>query len=121
MKIDKNEYGTESSFQKEIANKAKLIPVSSINKKSAALAMNALALVGEAGELANKLKKILWYRKGKITEEDRIDLTEELGDIMWHIAQLATELDVKLETILRGCLKKTKEKSTLNKNKLVQR
>lgn len=57
-----------------------------------ALAYVSLGLVGEAGEIANKVKKVLRDSDGKLSEETRLALLGELGDVHWYLARLATEL-----------------------------
>lgn len=57
------------------------------------LVYTVLGLSGEAGELANKVKKIM--RDGTIP--DRESLIGELGDILWYAAMVADELDITLE------------------------
>jgi NTP pyrophosphatase (non-canonical NTP hydrolase) len=49
-----------------------------------------LGALGEAGEIANKVKKILRDDAGIITEERREDLISEAGDVLWYLARLAT-------------------------------
>lgn len=61
-----------------------------------ALAYVALGLAGEAGEFANKIKKLL--RDGTFDAED---LAAELGDVLWYLAQAATELGTSLGLIAR--------------------
>ena len=65
-----------------------------------------LGLVGEAGEVANVIKKIIRDDNGEITEERRAVLKKELGDILWYIAQLGTELELDLDAIARENLDK---------------
>lgn len=55
-----------------------------------------LGLVGEAGEFANKYKKIFRDHHGDISPEMRLALIYELGDILWYVAGLCTELEVPL-------------------------
>lgn len=64
----------------------------------------ALGLVGEAGELTNKLKKIL--RDGKPAEGARLELADELGDVLWYVAALATDLRFSLSAIAERNLAK---------------
>ncbi|AFI24945.1 hypothetical protein [Mycobacterium phage SWU1] len=65
-----------------------------------------MGLVGEAGEIANKVKKILRDQDGVITQENRDDLQAELGDVMWYVAQLANQLDVWLSIVTHRNLNK---------------
>ena len=60
-----------------------------------------IGLVGEAGEIANKVKKVIRDDKSKIDKKNREELAYELGDVMWYIAQLSTELDLKLSKIIK--------------------
>lgn len=65
-----------------------------------------LGLAGEAGELCNKYKKILRDKGGEADINDIDQLAKELGDVLWYVAQIATELDTDLETIARRNLMK---------------
>jgi predicted amidohydrolase len=56
----------------------------------------ALAAVGEAGEIANKVKKVFRDDDGIVTEERRLDLIEEAGDVLWYVVKLATETEYDL-------------------------
>lgn len=57
-----------------------------------------LGLVGEAGELANKVKKLL---RGDYVLDEKVkgDLVSELGDVLWYAAALATDLGVSLSDV----------------------
>jgi NTP pyrophosphatase (non-canonical NTP hydrolase) len=59
----------------------------------------ALGLVNEAGEVAGKIKKVFRDKDGQINEETRQALKAELGDVLWYIAQVATELDLSMDEI----------------------
>jgi NTP pyrophosphatase (non-canonical NTP hydrolase) len=65
-----------------------------------------LGLSGEAGEVAEKIKKVIRDKNGLIDKETRQELKKELGDILWYLANLATEIDLSLEEIARTNLKK---------------
>lgn len=65
-----------------------------------------LGLVNEAGELAGKVKKIFRDKAGIISEADREALKYELGDVLWYMAQIATELDLTLEEVAAANLEK---------------
>jgi NTP pyrophosphatase (non-canonical NTP hydrolase) len=58
-----------------------------------------LGLVNEAGEVAGKIKKVFRDKGGEINEETREALKAELGDVLWYITQVATELDLSLDEI----------------------
>jgi len=52
-----------------------------------------------AGEVAGKIKKVFRDKDGEINGETKSALKAELGDVLWYLAQLATELDLTLEEI----------------------
>lgn len=58
-----------------------------------------LGLAGEAGEVANIVKKIQRDFGGEITNEIRAKLKDELGDVLWYISACADELDLTLAEI----------------------
>jgi NTP pyrophosphatase (non-canonical NTP hydrolase) len=66
----------------------------------------ALGLCGEAGEVAEKVKKTIRDDGGVLTAERRDALARELGDVLWYTAQLATEAGLELEQIAADNLEK---------------
>ena len=58
-----------------------------------------MGMVNEAGEVAGKVKKIFRDHGGEITEADRQALKKELGDVLWYLAQICTELDLSLQEV----------------------
>ena len=58
-----------------------------------------LGLSGEAGEVAEKIKKVIRDKGGEINNETREALKKELGDVLWYLSQLSTELDLELEDV----------------------
>ena len=65
-----------------------------------------LGLTNEAGEVAGKVKKIFRDKSGEISDADREALAAELGDVLWYLAQVATELDLSLDDIAQHNLDK---------------
>lgn len=63
------------------------------------LAYTILGLNGEAGELANNYKKVLRDNNGNLTLIARAKLADELGDCLWYVAMIATELGLSLSAI----------------------
>ena len=58
-----------------------------------------LGLTGEAGEVANIVKKIQRDHDGVLTDEIRGKLKDELGDVLWYISACADELGITLTEI----------------------
>ena len=58
-----------------------------------------LGLAGEAGEVAEKVKKIYRDQGGLVTEQDKIKIRKELGDVLWYIANIAAELEMSLSEV----------------------
>jgi NTP pyrophosphatase (non-canonical NTP hydrolase) len=73
-----------------------------------------LGLCGEAGEVADKVKKVLRDRGGQFGHEVRHDLALELGDVLWYVAQLATELGLDLEDVAAANLAKLASRAERN-------
>mgnify|MGYP001578964519 FL=1 len=74
-----------------------------------------LGLVGEAGEVAEKIKKVLRDKQGLISEETKIELNKELGDVLWYLSQLASELKISLDDIADSNIKKLYSRMERNK------
>ena len=66
----------------------------------------ALGLAGEAGEVCEKIKKIYRDKKGIVSKEDKVELTKELGDVLWYVAALASEIDICLSEVVETNLDK---------------
>ncbi|MEK7181019.1 MAG: nucleoside triphosphate pyrophosphohydrolase family protein [Patescibacteria group bacterium] len=65
-----------------------------------------LGLSGEAGEVAEKIKKVLRDNDGKVTEEKRTEIEKELGDVLWYLSQIASELNLSLEEVAEKNIEK---------------
>ena len=65
-----------------------------------------LGLANEAGEVAGKVKKIFRDKGGVIGEPEREALKGELGDVLWYIAQVCTELEISLDEVAEGNIEK---------------
>ncbi len=74
-----------------------------------------LGLTGEAGEVANKVKKIQRDKDGVLGDEDKKELSKEIGDVLWYIANLCSELKLNLSTVAKENIKKLSSRVKYNK------
>lgn len=65
-----------------------------------------LGLAGEAGEVAEKVKKVIRDKGGMVDDDTRKDIQKELGDVLWYVAQIASELKLSLDEVAEGNIKK---------------
>jgi NTP pyrophosphatase (non-canonical NTP hydrolase) len=65
-----------------------------------------LGLAGEAGEVAEKVKKVLRDNAGEFDAEAVAAIQKELGDVLWYVARLAAELGLEMEQIAADNLDK---------------
>lgn len=63
------------------------------------LVYTVLGMGGEAGEFANKVKKIIRDKQGVVSKDDREELAKELGDVLWYVSNTALELGFSLSDI----------------------
>ena len=74
-----------------------------------------LGLVGEAGEVAEKVKKVIRDKKGIFDEESKTGLKKELGDVLWYLTNLCTEFNFSLEDVALQNLEKLKIRAAKGK------
>ena len=84
----------------------KIIKKTAVYPKEIGLAYCAMGLTGEAGEVADKCKKL--YRDkdylvtGTISKEDVNSIKKELGDVIWYATAMANELGLSLGEVLEA-------------------
>jgi NTP pyrophosphatase (non-canonical NTP hydrolase) len=88
-----------------------------IYPREQAIIYPTLGLTGEAGEVANKVKKII--RDGSNSKDEKLvsEIKAEIGDCLWYIAVLADDFDIKLSDIASANLEKLanrKKKGTIH-------
>ena len=70
----------------------------------------ALGLAGETGEVIEKIKKLMRNdgvtKATEVPEEKRAEIAKEMGDILWYIAQLGTELGITMDEMAEKNLEK---------------
>ena len=74
--------------------------------RQAWLTYPALGLAGEAGEVAEHAKKAIRDDAGTVSDERRASMAKELGDVLWYVAQLASELGLDLDQLAEANLEK---------------
>ena len=74
-----------------------------------------LGLANEAGEVAGKIKKVFRDKGGEISAETREALQAELGDVLWYISQVCTELEISLDDVAESNLAKLLDRQSRGK------
>ena len=84
----------------------KVALTTAIYPREQAIIYPTLGLTGEAGEVANKVKKII--RDGSDSKDEKLvsEIKAEIGDCLWYIAVLADDFDIKLSDIASTNLEK---------------
>jgi NTP pyrophosphatase (non-canonical NTP hydrolase) len=72
------------------------------------IAVHLLGMIGETGSVATEYKKLL--RDGPAHTASKARFREELGDVLWYTATLATKLGLDLDDIARANLEKTRDR-----------
>ena len=71
-----------------------------------------LGLVGEAGEVAEKVKKVIRDKNGIFDNESKLGIKKELGDVLWYLANLCIEFNFNLDDVAYENLEKLKLRNT---------
>ena len=77
-----------------------------VNKEGRTLENAGLGLTGEAGEVADIIKKYLFHGH----DLDTAELIKELGDVMWYVALACTVLEVPMEEVMKRNIDKLKRR-----------
>ncbi|MES2971689.1 MAG: nucleoside triphosphate pyrophosphohydrolase family protein [Patescibacteria group bacterium] len=74
-----------------------------------------LGIGGEAGEITEKIKKIVRDKHGKVSDQDREDLMKEVGDVLWYLAVLTGHLGYSFDEVARVNLDKLQSRQKRGK------
>ena len=85
------------------------------NLKGFGFIEKVLGLTGEAGEAADKIKKMLRDKDGVVSDEDRASIIKELGDILWYLAAISRYLGVPLSEVASRNIEKLESRYQRNK------
>ena len=102
-----------NTYQEKAAKYDLFKPTSTL--KEVAFTEKVLGLVGEAGETADKIKKILRDKDGIVSDEDKDLIVKELGDTMWYIAAISRYLKVPLSIVAHKNIEKLENRYQRNK------
>lgn len=97
-----------NSYQQAIIKTAKY------PKRGKNITYPVLGLNGEAGEVAEKIKKVIRDKKGIIDDETREALKKELGDVLWYLTMCCHEFKLDLNDVVEANLKKIKDRRNRN-------
>lgn len=75
----------------------------------------AIGLAGEAGEVANEIKKVASKDGGVLTETRRTAILDEAGDVLWYLTRLIDELGSNLALVARNNQSKLEGRTLLEK------
>lgn len=95
-----------NTYQQQASRTLTPHPEEPLDDAQSMLVWNALGLVGEAGEVAEYVKKAVFHRH----ELDREKLKKEIGDVLWYAAALCTNLDLSLEEVMAANIEKLKQR-----------
>ncbi len=88
-----------------------------VNAGDPAFVAKLLGLSGEAGEVAEKFKKIIRDRGGVVTPADTQEIVKELGDVLWYVSAIADYLGVSLEQVASENLDKVLSRKARGKSR----
>lgn len=78
------------------------------------LAVKGLGLTGEAGEVSEKIKKLIRDKSGELTEQDVLAITLEIGDTMWYAAMILDYIGVSFDEAAKMNIDKLTDRQTRN-------
>jgi len=95
-----------------------IIAHTAVYPKSVGLMYCALGLMGEAGEVSEKIKKLVrdtdYLQTKEYSDEFKESVKKELGDVIWYCTALANELDMGLSEIMLANYEKLIKRRTTN-------
>lgn len=100
---------TQFAYYQQIASSTKFYG------KGDPIVYPALKLNGEAGEVAEKIGKILRDKDGKYSHEAKLEIIKELGDVLWYITATATDLGFNLSDVAKMNMEKILSRKERNK------
>ena len=100
---------TFDEYQKEVRKTAIYLNIGNN------LVYPTLGLVEEAGEVAEKIKKIIRDNNGIVSKKKKAEIAKELGDVLWYLSQLASEAGFGLDEVAKLNIEKLKSRAERGK------
>lgn len=100
-----------NDYQDKVLDTA-IYPGADEDNNGLAVMYTSMGLAGEAGEVLNKVKKVLRDNDGIFDAERKAIIAKELGDVTWYVAALANELNVDFATLIEANLAKLAARKT---------
>lgn len=91
-----------NEYQKQAGRTLLPKPDFDITPKEVMVAWNAIGLAGEAGEVADLVKKAVFHQQGIDMEK----MKKELGDVLWYVAALCSHLEIPMEDVMQHNIEK---------------
>ena len=88
---------------------------SAIYPRTMGVVYPTLGLTGEAGEVAEKVKKVIRDHQGQLSPEAKVEIGKELGDVLWYVAAIASDLGFTLSDIAEMNLQKLASRQSRNR------
>ena len=120
LELDLGAQSNESNKYKKVSDLdmyQQVAKTTAIYPREQAIIYPTLGLTGEAGEVANKVKKIIRDGSNKNDEKLVSEIKAEIGDCLWYIAVLADDFNIKLSDIASANIEKLanrKKKGTIH-------
>lgn len=95
-----------SEYQRQAARTLIDAPGKEYTADEIMLVWNAIGLAGEAGEVAEHVKKGVFHEHGI----DELKLKKELGDVCWYVAAICTKLGIDLGDVMAANIDKLKQR-----------
>lgn len=117
LELELGAQSNESNKYKKVSDfdmYQKVALTTAIYPREQAIIYPTLGLTGEAGEVANKVKKII--RDGSNFKDEKLvsEIKAEIGDCLWYIAVLANDFGIKLSDIASANLEKLENRKKNN-------
>lgn len=108
---------TFDEYQKQAITTELMERSDKLSANDPAFVAKILGLVGEAGEVAEKFKKIVRDKDGVVSEKDLQQIKKELGDVLWYVSAVSDYLGLNLDDVAESNLQKLFDRKARGKSR----